>query len=533
MKFRARGSALAVVLILGVSAVSASTVSAMVDQPAVGTLPAAARKIMEKPAYANARWIYWVADAKTGKVLLANRPDEMVFTASTAKNFTVGSVYETLGTDTRLTTPVYATSPVTDGTISGDVVLVASGDLAMGGRGALEGKFEHTFNAKNVDHVYADIAPNGARVGDPLAGVDELARQVAAQGVTRIDGDVIVDTRLWETFPTQDGDVTPIFVNDNLVDVDVTAASEGAPATIAVTPQSSAYVVTSEVATVGAQGDTNLSVEPSPTDPHALVVSGTIAAGKSQLVNYRVPDPAAWARTLLIDALGRAGVTVAAPAQGPNDESALPTSDAVASGTQLASIESPPMSAMGRMILEISYNAGSNAFLCLLAVKAGSKSCTDGLKTVTGLVDRAGLDPQAVFLIDGQGGDPASTTPHQAALWAKWALTRPWGKAFVRGQPVLGKTGSLAANGKGSAAVGKVRAKVGTSVAVGPVDGQLFSKVQALAGYLTLDDGRELVFGLYMSGARYPQVYDGLVQAGDDVADVAAAFQQSLSKADR
>lgn len=530
MTLRARGSALAIAMIVTIGWVTTAAGSAAVDQPTVGTLPAAAKKILQKPVYENARWIYWVGDAKTGKVLLANRPDEMVFTASTAKNFTVGSVYETLGTDTVLTTPVYATAPVADGAVPGDVVLVASGDLAMGGRGALDGKFEHTFNATNVDHVYADIAPNAARVGDPLAGVDDLARQVAAKGVTHIDGDVVVDTRLWETYSAQDGEVTPIFVNDNLVDVEVTAGAAGPLVGLQVTPESSAYTVTSEVETVGTDGDTQLSVQPSTADPSVLVVSGTIASGTSQLVNYRVPDPAVWARTLFVDALGRAGVTVAAPARGPNDESALPASDAVASGTELASIESPPMSAMGRMILEISYNAGANAFLCLLAVEAGSHDCVEGLKTMNALVKKAGLDPEAVFLIDGQGGDPASTTPHQAALWAKWALTRPWGKAFEGGQPVLGKTGSLAANGKGSPAVGKVKAKVGTSVAVNPSTGELFSKVQALAGYLTLENGKDLVFGLYMSGATYPHLYDGLVQAGDDLADVAAAFQQSLSK---
>jgi D-alanyl-D-alanine carboxypeptidase/D-alanyl-D-alanine-endopeptidase (penicillin-binding protein 4) len=529
VRLAARGSALVVAIIAGISCMSTAG-SAAVDDAEVGTLPAAAKKVMQKSEYTNARWIYWVADAKSGKVLLANRPDEMVYTASTAKNFTVGSVYETLGTDTKLTTPVYATTPITDGAVAGDVVLVASGDLAMGGRGALEGKFEHTFNADHVDHVYADIAPNAALVGDPVAGVDDLARQIAAKGVTYVDGDVVIDTRLWDTFSTQDGEVTPIFVNDNLVDVQLTGSQEGQPATLAVTPQSSAYTVANEVQTVGAKGETQLTVEASETDPSTLVVRGTIAAGHTQLTNYRVPDPAAWARTLFIDALARAGVTVAKPARGTNDESTLPSSDALTSMAELASIESPPMSAMGRTNLEMSYNAGSNAFLCLLAVKAGSHNCVDGLATVNELVKRAGLDPHAVFLIDGAGGDPASTTPHQAALWAKWALTRPWGEAFVGGQPVLGKTGSLAANGKGSPAVGKVMAKVGTSVAVGPLDGQLFSKVQSLAGYLTLGNGRQAVFGLYMSGATYPQVYEGLVQAGDDVADVAAAFQQSLSK---
>jgi D-alanyl-D-alanine carboxypeptidase/D-alanyl-D-alanine-endopeptidase (penicillin-binding protein 4) len=320
-------------------------------------------------------------------------------------------------------------------------------------------------------------------------------------------------------------------VNDNLVDLQVTGgADDGAAATIALRPPTSAYTVTSEVKTVGPKGETALQVEASETDPHVLVVKGTIAAGNSQLAIHRVADAADWARTLFVEALGRAGVMVAAPPLAANHESRLPPSADLDTATKLASIQSPPMGAMGRMILETSYNAGSNAFLCLLAVKLGSTNCTEGLQTVNALVKKAGLEPQAVFLVDGQGGDPASTTPREAAMWARWARTRPWGKAFFQDQPVLGKTGSLAANGRGSPAVGKVRAKVGTSVAVDPISGRLFSKVQALAGYLTLDDGRELVFGLFVSGAMYPQVYDGLVQAGNDVADVAAAFQQALSK---
>ena len=47
------------------------------------------------------------------------------------------------------------------------------------------------------------------------------------------------------------------------------------------------------------------------------------------------------------------------------------------------------------------------------------------------------------------------------------------------------------------------------------------------ASRLTLDDGRELVFALSMSGGTFAQVYDGLVQAAS-VAGVAAAFQQGL-----
>ena len=108
---------------------------------------------MAKPAYSTARWLYYFADQETGEVLAENRSDEMVFTASTAKNFTVGTVYDEVGPDTTLTTPVYATAAPQNGSVPG-LVLVAQGDLAFGGRGAMEGRMDNTFTATTADHVY-------------------------------------------------------------------------------------------------------------------------------------------------------------------------------------------------------------------------------------------------------------------------------------------------------------------------------------------------------------------------------------------
>ncbi len=496
----------------------------------IGTLPSAAAEIMAKPPYASGRWLYYVADAESGEVLLANRADELVFTASTAKGFVVGSVFATLGPDATLTTPVYATTPVVDGAVDGDLVLVASGDLALGGRNAVDGAFDHTFGADTVDHVYADLAPNATRVGEPLAGLDDLARQVAARGVTRIDGDVVIDTSIWEDFEGAEGPTPAIFVNDNLVDVQVTATATGEPATIEVTPETEYFTVESTVETIAEGGKTGLSVSPSDDDPRTLVVSGEIAAGRSQLAIYRVEESAEWARTLFIEALVRAGVDVAAEPGGPNDQSTLAAADSYGADQRLATLESPTMAQLGTMIMETSYNVGANTFMCLLAVERGSDDCIDGLETVYELAGEAGLDTKLLFLFDGQGADPASSTPRQVSQWMQWSLEQSWGAEFVATQPVLGETGSLAANGLGTPAVGKVAAKVGTGVSVDPVTRRLYSKVQALAGYMTLDDGREVVFGLYMSGGTYPQLYEGLVEAGEDVALVAAAFQQALSE---
>ena len=281
--------------------------------------------------------------------------------------------------------------------------------------------------------------------------------------------------------------------------------------------------------TVAADAETALAVDASADDPNTIVVSGTIAEGTSQLTIYPIDDGAAWARALLIEALQRAGVAVEAPAAGPNDQFGLPAADSYSADQELASLESPPLSAMGTMINEVSYNTGANAFMCLLAVERGSTKCTDGLTTIYELAGEAGLDTNDLFLVDGQGADPASTTPRQISRWMQWSREQPWGDVFVQGQPVLAETGSLAPYGAGSPAAGKVAAKAGTSAGVDLVTGRLYTKVQSLAGYLTLDDGTVLVFGLSMSGATYPQLLDGLVEAGGDVAQVAAAFQQALS----
>ncbi|MBV9170576.1 MAG: D-alanyl-D-alanine carboxypeptidase, partial [Chloroflexi bacterium] len=331
----------------------------------VGSVPVGAQKVMDKEAYATARWLYEVADLKTGEVLLANRPHELVFTGSTAKNFTIASAYAILGPDSRTTTPVYSTSPVQDGVVNGNLVLVASGDLTLGGRGAMQGQVDQSFTATAIDHVYGDIAPNAVLPpGDPLAGLDSLAAQVASKGVTQVQGDVLIDDRLWQTQTSHEGPVPPIFVNDNLLDLTVTPAAVGATASVTARPSTSAYGVQSNVMTQ-AGSDVKLTVTADPADPQLLLVSGTIGADAGpRLTIYRVPDPASWARTLFIEALGRAGVTVAAEADRPNATANLPAPGTYDSQLELAALTSPPLSATGTMILETSYNTGANTVLC-------------------------------------------------------------------------------------------------------------------------------------------------------------------------
>jgi serine-type D-Ala-D-Ala carboxypeptidase/endopeptidase (penicillin-binding protein 4) len=496
----------------------------------VGALPKAAQQVMDKPAYKTARWGYLVSDLKTGKVLYSSQPDQLAFTGSTAKLFTIGALFDGLGPNTRLTTPVYEQGSVTGGVLTGNLDLVGSGDITFGGREADQGKAVNSFSATTQDHVYGDVAPHPAiPKGDPLAGLNSLAKQVAAKGITRVQGNVVVDDRLWDPYSAQEGPVPPIYVNDNLFDITVTPGSAaGQPATIAGTPQTKAFTIDSTVRTVGGS-DADLSVAADESNPHLLHVTGTIgASGGPRLKIYRIPDAASWARTLFIEALNRAGVQVSANPNADNNPAGLPAKGSYSAAQQVAAYRSPPLSTLAGFVMESSYNTGANDFLCLVAVHAGSTDCHGGIKAIHAMLTRAKLNQNQVILVDGQGGDPASTNAEQMVTYLRWVVNQSWGKAFQATLPVLGETGTLAASGRNSPARGKVDAKTGTSAAGDPGTGRALFNIQALGGYMTTRNGERLVFDLWVSGATFSDPFTGIEQIGDDVGDVAAAFQQAV-----
>jgi D-alanyl-D-alanine carboxypeptidase/D-alanyl-D-alanine-endopeptidase (penicillin-binding protein 4) len=272
-------------------------------------IPADAAAIMETDPYKAARWSYLVVDPETDKVIYSNQADTFMFLASQTKHFTVGTVFNNLGVDRKVTTPVYATAAPAGGTLTGDLVLVGSGDLALGGRNAEQGKFD--FATAGIDHVYADALPGAVLApGNPLAGLDAMAQQVAASGVTRINGDVLVDPRLWETYDTVEGLVPSIFVNDNLVDIEAQPGAPGQPATIEMLPGNGLFTVDAQVTTGAADSDSTLKVAADAANPTLLKVTGSVPAGKTSLTVYRIEDASSWARQLFIEALQRKGITI-------------------------------------------------------------------------------------------------------------------------------------------------------------------------------------------------------------------------------
>jgi D-alanyl-D-alanine carboxypeptidase len=216
------------------------------------SLPRSIQDIMDQPRYDDATWSLLVVDVNTGETFYSLNPDELSLTGSTRKLFSVGTALDTLGADHRVITPVYRTGPIDDaGRLAGNLVLVGAGDLTFGGRRIDANTVEYT----NFDHNDANNLGTAILTPqDPLFALDALARQVRASGITAVEGDVAIDDRLFVPYRVPNGNllITPVMLNENMVDVTVTPTSVGTPAALAYRPATNAFAVDSAVTTTAA-----------------------------------------------------------------------------------------------------------------------------------------------------------------------------------------------------------------------------------------------------------------------------------------
>lgn len=499
---------------------SSPTGSAAVPVPG---LDASALAVMNDPAYARGQWAIAVKDLATGESLIALNDGTLFEPGSVVKTYSVGAAWQQFGPESTVVTPVKRAGEVTDGTLAGDLILVGQGDLTMGGRTKPDGSVDYT----NLDHNDANAIPGATLTPeDPLTGLDDLAAQVKAAGVSTVAGDVIVDDRLWDAHRLENGPVTPIIVNQNVIDFTTTPGQVGETATTDMRPKVAPWTVTSQVQTVAAGGKTEIKVT-SP-DFGSVVLTGTIAADSAPVVNtYAFEDPARFARTALIEALGRAGVTVTADPVATNPAGALPDRAAVMGLPSVAELTSLPLREEAEYVLKISYNLGAETYVCRLAVAAGSTTCSDGLAKAGQIWSAAGLDTKGATLIDGSGLPGNLITAGNEADLQIIMAKRPDAAQWQATLPILGVDGSLAMVQPDGPAAGKVFAKTGTLGAADYFNGRLRLGSKSLGGYIDAASGRKLAFAIISTNSVFADI-NGVFAANDDVGKVATAIQQAF-----
>ena len=545
------GVLLAAVLLAGCTSASAtstttrpaSSAPSLSARPA--DLPAAIGDVMDKPLYAQATWSLLVTDVDTGESFYPLNPDVMSFTGSTRKLFSVGAALDRLGADARQSTPVYRQGTVdNNGVLAGNLVLVGGGDLAFGGRRIDVNTVQYT----DFDHNDANgLGTAILTPQDPLFAVDDLARQVRAAGISSVTGDVVIDDRLFQPYRVPNGNllVTPVMLNENQVDVTVTPGEAGGPATVGHRPETAALTVDGSVTTggVGSAATVQLSDDARPdclgTPGCTATVTGSIPAGYAAPLSgepafvgtFRIERPNDFMRTAFIQALGRAGVDVAAPVVAANPTSRL--SPTVRPGRypaddRVAVLESAPFAQTARLTLKVSLNLGANLSVSLLGLTRNQTTIEGALAAERQiLTDDYGVDGARFDFPTNGSGTPDSRATPRALVQMLTAMSKTdVATQYRQALPVLGIDGSLASVGQGLPARGQVFAKPGTTI-LADNDG-LNLKAQNLAGYIHTASGRTVAYALMVNDVGTIPAVSAVSEVFADEAAISNAIYQTL-----
>ncbi len=496
-------------------------------------VPADIRSILAKPEYKNSTWGLRVQDAS--KVLIDLHPEQKFFIGSVRKVFSVGQLLDAVGADHRYNTPVYRTGGVSGGILHGNLIIVASGDLTMGGRTMPDGSIA----VSDWDHNEADSLGNAILTKPhPLAGYERLARAVKAAGIRRIDGEVIVDDRLFQPFNFRGQfDVRPIFVNDDVVDLTV---SPGANATVTHRPVSAALTINNHLRKGAPQSKDTLKIDPQ--YPKCIGVPGCTTTiqgslpidftppltGTNTLVQtVRITQPSNYARTVFIESLRKAGVTVSAPTVAQNPTKLLPSSAAYSPGNQVAMLRGMTYGQDAKLILKISYNMGADTSLVLFGLTRGVNSMPAALALERkNLAARFGILATDYHFVDGSGGGDTTATNGAVTRMLQQMQRRPAFATLYADLPILAVDGSLASikdfekDPQLAGAAGQVHAKTGTYVGAS-ASGRPVLKGQAFGGYITTKSGKHLIYQLVVNNVPMSSIAD-LIRVFQDEGTISA-----------
>lgn len=480
--------------------------------------------VMARPEFAHAFFGVEFYDLDAKKAVYRLNGDKFFTPASTTKLLSVGTALELLGPDYRFHTRVYRTGPIRpDGTLDGDLVLVASGDPNLSGRARPDG----TLAFKDEDHSYAGEAVDG----DPLAVIRELAGQVAAKGMKRVAGRVIVDATLFKGGDKEGGTgvvISPIIVNDNVIDVLVTAGSKpGEPPIITVSPATAYLRLTTRTfaATKGFEG-AGWSFPTDVTNPdgsHTVMMAGGFEAGVgTRVAPYVVPDPVRFAEFVFTEALQERGIVAAPRQQGENIDFAV-LAKSYTDQTAVAEHVSLPLSEEAKVTLKVSQNLHASMMPRIVGALVGKKSDAQaGFDLEREWLVKAGLDVGSASQADGAGASAHYTPDFMVSYLAYMAKQKSY-PAFFAGLPILGKDGTLAKIQVDSKAAGAVHGKTGTFANEDLLNQGQIVTAKGLAGYFTRPDGRHFAFAVYVNNVFVKRGRDIGKIVGQAVGEIAAA----------
>lgn len=411
-----------------------------------------------------------VRDAGTGGSVWGRREDDLFILASNTKIFSTAAALDGLGPGYLFTTRLDSRGPVEGGTLRGDLAIVGGGDPMISWR--LPGK-------------------------DSYAVFRRWAAELRERGIRRVEGDLYLDHGFFDapaSHPDWDPDkylnwyqvpVEALTFDENTVRVRaLPGAAAGAPARIVTDPDLPYFAVQGSVRTLPSWRGNLLRVDRPPGSDRLSVSGGVYLRAKDLEKPIAIGDPVAYFGAALTAALAEEGIDIAGRTLPVPERPGLVWDRVAEHYTSLLPV------------LEITNHESQNLFAETLVKTLGAELCgagtwENGIRAVTELLDRSGVDRNGYRLRDGSGLSrsnrmaPSAMTRFLAAM-----ADHPWADLYVESLPTGGENrSSLEKRLREPRYVGRVHAKTGT-----------LTGVSTLSGYARGGSGRLYTFSVLAAG---------------------------------
>ena len=442
--------------------------------------------LLNTPSLQRAEWSVLVVSLEEGDTLFAQDENRLLAPASNMKIATTAAALHFLGPLFRYETFVFADGPIENGVLRGDLILYGTGDPGISDR--------FYRNRTDVFEAFAD--------------------QIAAAGITRIEGAVVGDATYFsgpELGPEWDprdlnewfaASVSALSFNENIVTLQILPSARlGFPPRIETIPFGFPLDVSNLAETVVGRPRPNLWLDR--VEPTAQIrVDGEIRQGGPDIWRrLTVPDPALFAARVLREVLISEGIGVRAPEKAVHlaAQSRITERESWAPGfiegdepQLLAHHTSPELLEYLTVVNHESHNLLAETIIKTIGrIATGDGSFEGGARAVQSFATtEAGIEDDQIRAIDGSGLSESNRTSAGAlvGLLLHVAQSDNW-DAFVSTLPEAGRRSLRRMYG--TSAARNLRAKTGT------IDG-----VSALTGIVTSQDGETLMFSILSNQLR-------------------------------
>jgi D-alanyl-D-alanine carboxypeptidase/D-alanyl-D-alanine-endopeptidase (penicillin-binding protein 4) len=468
---------------LGHAQAASSSVPAIPATTTAQQLAAAIDAQISEPRFASSSWGITVTSLDTGRTLYTHEADRLLQPASTVKLYTAALVLDILGTDYRIPTQLLATHPIANGRLEGPLILRGMGDPTLG-----------------TPDTNSDWA-------------DQLATQLAANGVCEVQGDLIADDSYfsgpaagsgWEARDLQSWFAVPssaLSVQENVVDLTVTpSAAPGRPASLMLDPPGSITRIVNTMTTSAQRTRSDINLYRAPGGSTLYAFGNIAAQSEPQTFKLAIADPAWFAGNLLHDALTRHGIRLEGQVRARHwpEQANRGLDNAVV----VAQVLSPPVMEVLTRGLKRSQNLYLQNLLQIAGVKAQSNaeqggdpapgflsSEAWGIRAMHELLNRIGIAPSDSQIEEGSGLSRQDlATPNAMVHLLTFLASQPYGAQLRDALPNAGVDGTLEWRMRNTPAMDNVHAKTGS-----------MNYVRCLVGYVTTASGERLAFAIMLN----------------------------------